>query len=158
MALRTQVMPALVILVALAACSNPPSTQTLSSRVAASLTPAEPCNRPAGIEYLPTGTRIQFPESSLFVSGQTDLTGCGEYALASVTEAMLDPRIMQVVIEPEADLNTPGSSLSLRRADKVKKLFSILGSAATQPPVLVQPASAQSSGSFGIVLSVIASN
>src|SRR5438046_1149846 len=124
MDIRTRVAPALATLLALAACSEPSSSQILSGRVTDGLDPAEPCNRPAGIEYLPNGTRIRLPESSLFVSGQTDLTGCGQYALASVTEAMLDPRIMQVVIEPEADINAPGSSLSLRRADKVKKLLS----------------------------------
>jgi hypothetical protein len=143
----------LTILLVLGACSEP-SSQVLSDRVAASLIPTGPCNREASIEYLPNGTRIRLPEASLFVNGKADLTACGQYTLASVTQAMLAPPIMQVVIEPEADANAPGSSVSLERADTVKKLLSNVGFIFTQPPVLVQLPTAPSPGTLGVVLTV----
>ena len=148
------VLPALATLLALGACSEPSSTQILADRVTASLSPTDQCNRMASIEYLPNGTRIRLPEASLFVDGRSDLTACGQYALASVVQAMLAPPIMQVVIEPEADVNAPGSSVSLRRADTVKTLMSNAGFIFTQPPVLIQPAQAQPPGTMGIVLAV----
>jgi hypothetical protein len=149
-------MPALAILFALAACSEPSNTQMLASRVTASLDPAQPCHSQASIEYLPNGTRIRLPSASLFVRGRADLTACGQYALASVTEAMLDPRIMQVVVEPEGDVNAPASALSLRRADTVRALLSDVGFTSSQPPVLVQPATGPAQDVLGIVLAVAA--
>jgi hypothetical protein len=147
-------LPALATLLALGACSEPSSTRMLADRVTASLSPTNQCNRMASTEYLPNGTRIRLPEASLFVDRRTDLTACGQYALASVMQAMLAPRIMQVVIEPEADADVPGSSVSLRRADTVKTLMSNAGFIFTQPPVLIQPATAQPPGTLGIVLTV----
>jgi hypothetical protein len=147
-------LPALATLLALGACSEPSSTQMLANRVTASLSPTNPCNGMASIEYLPNGTRIRLQEASLFVDSRTDLTACGQYALASVIQAMLAPPIMQVVIEPEADVNVPGSSISLRRADIVKTLMSNAGFVFTQPPVLIQPAAAQPPGTLGIMLAV----
>jgi hypothetical protein len=151
----THFLPALATLLALGACSEPSSTQTLADRVAASLTPAELCNRQASIESLPNGTRIWLPEASVFVNRKTDLTKCGQYVLASVTQAMLAPPIMQVVIEPSADENAQVPSLSLQRADAVRKLMSNVGFIFTQPPVLVQPATTASPGNLGIELTVL---
>jgi hypothetical protein len=147
-------MPALAALLALGACSEPSSTQTLSDRVTTGLNPAQVCNRQANIEYLPNGTRIRFPASSLFVSARADLTGCGQYAVASVTQAMLDPRIMQVAIEPEANVQGQESYLSLQRADRLKSLLTNVGFTQTQPPVVVQPAPTPMQDSFGIVLAI----
>jgi hypothetical protein len=147
-------VPALVTLLALGACSEPSSTQMLSDRVNIGLSPAQVCNRQANIEYLPTGARIRFPASSLFVSGRADLTGCGQYAVASVTQAMLDPRIMQVAIEPEANVQGQESYLSLQRTDRLKGLLTNVGFTQTQPPVVVQPAPTPSQDSFGIVLAI----
>jgi len=157
MSIFGRIAPALVIALTLGACSEPSDTQLLAGRVAASLDPAETCNRLASIEYLPNGTRIRLTEATLFVSGTTDLTACGEYALASVVEAMLDPRIMQVVIEPESGVGGPGSSLSLQRADTVRGLLSVAGFTPAQPPVVVQPAAVPSQGALGIVLAVAGS-
>ncbi len=154
MTTRIYFLPALATLLALGACSEPSSTQMLADRVTFSLSPTNQCNRMASIEYLPNGTRIRLPEASLFVDRRTDLTACGQYALASVIQAMLAPRIMQVVIEPEADADVPGSSVSLRRADTVKTLMSNAGFIFTQPPVLIQPATAQPPGTLGIVLAI----
>jgi hypothetical protein len=150
----TQLVPAFAALLALAACSEPSSTQTLSDRVTTGLNPTQVCNRQANIEYLPNGTRISFPASFLFVSGRADLTGCGQYAVASVTQAMLDPRIMQVAIEPEANLQGQESNLTLQRTGRLKGLLTNVGFTQTQPPVLVQPAAIQTQDVFGIVLTV----
>jgi hypothetical protein len=154
---RTYLLPVITIVLVLGACSGPPSRQVLAQRVATSLTPTEPCNRDASIENLPNGTRIRLPEASLFVHGKADLTACGQYALASVTQAMLAPPIMQVVIEPDADMNAPGSYVSAQRADTVRKMLSNVGFIFTQPPVLVQPPAVPSPGTLGIVLTVLGS-
>ncbi len=143
--MRAYLVPAIL----LAAC-EPSSTQMLSSRVAASLNPSVPCERPASVEYLPNGTRVRIPETLLFVSARTDLTECGQYILASVTQAMLEPSIMQVVIEPA----TSASFLSLQRADTVKRMLSNVAFSRTQPAVLVQPAITTSQDVLGIVLAV----
>jgi hypothetical protein len=66
---------------------------------------------------------------------------------------MLDPRIMQVVVEPGADINAPDAFLPRERANNVKASLSNAGFVSGQPPVLVQPASVPSPGIWGIVLS-----
>jgi hypothetical protein len=144
---------ALAALFLLDGCSEPSSTQTLQRRVAIRMDPAQTCNRPASIEYLPNGARVRMPDTSLFVVGRTDLSNCGQYAVSSVVEAMLDPRIMQVVVEPGGDFNAPYAFLPRERADNIRALLSNTAGTATQPPVLVQPAPAPS-GSWGIVLAV----
>ncbi len=149
-----RLVPLLAVLLGLGACSQPSSTQTLSDRVTTSLSPAQSCNREASIEYLPNGTRIRFPASAIFVSGKADLTGCGQYAVASVTQAMLNPHIMQVAIEPAPDAQGQGSYLSQQRADRLQGLFTNVGFTETQPPVLVEPALASTQDVFGIVLTV----
>jgi hypothetical protein len=143
-----------VILLALAACSEPSSTQILSSRIPARLNQTVSCNRPVSVEFLQDGARILLPETSLFLIGRTDLSPCGQYVLASVTQAMLDPRIMQVVIEPQSDANAPASVFALQRADTVQKALSNVGFTQRQPPVLIQSAPVSSPGALGIVLSV----
>ena len=147
---------ALLAALLLAACSEPPSAQVLNSRVTASMTPAQPCNRPASVEYLPNGARISIPDTGLFTVGRTDLSPCGEYAVASVVEAMLDPRIIQVVIEPGGDINDPDAFLPRERVGSLKASLSNPGFAPTRPPVLVQPAAAPSRV-WGIVLTIAGS-
>jgi hypothetical protein len=142
------------ILLALAACSEPSSTQILSNRVPARLNQTVPCNRPVSVEFVQEGARLRLPETSLFLIGRTDLSPCGQYVLASVTEAMLDPRIMQVVIEPQSGVSAPASEFALQRADTVQKALSNVGFTQRQPPVLVQAAPTPSPGALGILLSV----
>ena len=72
----------------LAACSEPPPVQVLNSRVSARMSPVQPCNRPASVEYLPNGARISIPDTALFTVGRTDLSPCGEYAVASAVVAV----------------------------------------------------------------------
>jgi hypothetical protein len=117
----------------------------------------EPCAQPVNVAPLPSGTSIHLPASALFVSGRTDLSPCGQYMLTGVAQAMLDPRLMQVVIEPEDTTTAGGSSLSLQRADTVKAMLSNVGFTGKQPPVLVQPATTPSPGTLGINLLVAAS-
>lgn len=133
------------VLLAVSACSGGPSnTQVLSNRITARLTQVEPCNRPVSIEYLKNGVRVHFQETALFVDGQATLTACGQYAVASVTQAMLDPAIMQVMVEP----GDPSSALSLQRSEAVRKMLSNVG--LRQPPVLI--GITPSSGGLGILL------
>src|SRR5581483_564650 len=99
------------------------------------------------------GARVRMPDTSLFVVGRTDLSNCGQYAISSVVEAMLDPRITQVVVEPAGDINAPEAFLPRERAENIRGLLSHAGFVRAQPSVLVQPASGPS-GSWGIVLVV----
>ena len=144
---------ALAALFLLDGCAEPSSTQTLQHRVAIRMNPAQTCNQSANIEYLPNGARVRISDASLFVVGRTDLSACGQYAVSSVVEAMLDPRIMQVVVEPASDINAPVAYLPRERAENIRSLLSNAGFVANQPPVLVQPALGPS-GSWGIVLAV----
>jgi hypothetical protein len=146
----------LAVLLALAACGEPSSTATLQNRVTTMVSPTNTCNSQASIEYLPNGARIRLSDS-LFLAARSDLTGCGQYAVASVTQAMLDPSIMQVIVETD-DSGGPGSMLSLRRAETLKALLTNVGFAPVQPPVVVQAAPVPSQGALGIVLQVAASS
>jgi len=148
--------PVRAALLALGACGEPSSTQTLQTRVTTTLTPANTCNSQASVEYLPDGARIRLPDT-LFLAARSELTGCGQYAVASVTQAMLNPSIMQVIVETD-DSGAAGSMLSLRRAETVRSLLTNVGFAPAQPPVVVQPAPTPSQGAVGIVLQVAASN
>ena len=123
----------------LAACSEPPPVQVLNSRVSARMSPVQPCNRPASVEYLPNGARISIPDTALFTVGRTDLSPCGEYAVASAVEAMLDPRIMQIVIEPGGDINAPDAFLPRERVGSLRALLSNPAFVPAPSPVLVNP-------------------
>jgi hypothetical protein len=149
-------LPALAVAFALTACGEPSSVQTLQDRVATTVSPANTCNSQASVEYLPNGARIRFPDS-LFLPARGDLTECGHYALASVTQAMLDPSIMQVIVETD-DSGGPGTTLSLRRAEAVRTLLTDVGFVPYQPPVVVQAAPVPSQGVLGVVLQVAANN
>jgi hypothetical protein len=149
-----RIAPAAASLLLLNACSEPSGVQLLQSRTQASINPAQACNRPANVEYSVNGARVRIPDSTLFVVGRTDVSDCGRFVLAGVVEAMLDPRVMQVVVEPGADTNAPDAFLPRKRADNVKASLSNAGFASGQPPVLVQPASAASAGVWGVVLAV----
>jgi hypothetical protein len=151
--IRWLAVPAILLL---AACSSePPTAEMLGDRATTTLTPAEACNRPANIEYLPDGARIRIPDTALFVIGRTDLSPCGQFALASVVEAMLEPGIMQVVIEPGGDIESPDAYLPRQRAATMQSLLSHVGFSTTQPPVLVRPAPIPSAGTWGVVLLVV---
>jgi len=149
-----RIVPKLAALLLLSACSEPSSTQVLQSRASASLNPAQACDRPASVEYLPTGARFRMPDAALFVVGRTDLSDCGRFVLADIIQAMLDPRIMAVVIEPGANINMPDAYLPRERANMVKKLLSNVGFVSGQPPVVVQAAPVPSPGVWGVVVAV----
>jgi hypothetical protein len=138
----------------LSACGDPPNVQVLNSRVAARMAPPQVCTSQATVEYLPNGARISLPDTVLFVVGRTDISPCGQYALASIVEAMLDPRLMQVIIEPGGDLDSPDAYLPRERTTSLKATLSNIGFVPDQPPVLVQPAPVSAGRAWGIVLTV----
>ena len=144
---------ALAASLCVAACSEPSGAQMLQRRAAASMDPAQTCNQTASVQYLPGGARIAAPDASLFTIGRTDLSACGQYILAGVVQAMLDPRIMQVVVEPGGDINAPDAFLPRERAVIVQAFLSKPGLVVGQPPVLVQ-AAATPSRSWGVVLTI----
>ena len=114
---------------------------SMQIRNAASVLP-----EPVGAEM-----RVGFPAR---MDGRADLSACGRYAMASAVEAMLDPGIMQVVIEPSGDIEAPYAGLARRRADALKGMFTNAGFDPFQPPVLVQPTSSSPIGVWGVVLTV----
>ena len=135
-----------------AACTTEPSSaEMLQRRATARMDTAQTCNRTASVQYLPGGARIEAPDTSLFIIGRTDLSDCGHYILAGVVQAMLDPRIMQVVVEPGGDISAPFAFLPRERAVTVQAFLSKPAVVARQPPVLVQNATVPSR-SWGIVL------
>ena len=145
------VAPALTSLLLLAACSFEPSgPQLLQDRLTVTMSPEQQCNRMASTQPLPNGARVVIGSDSLFLPGRADLTECGHYAIASAVEAMLDPRIMQVVIEPYGDVSSP--SLARDRAERLQAMFSTVGFVPGQPAAIIQPAAAPVPGSWGIVL------
>lgn len=150
---RRHLVPAIAPLLLLAACSEPSPTQMLQSRVTTSMSPLQDCNRPATVEYLPNGARIQIPDTALFVIGRTDLSACGQYAMASAIQAMLDQRIMQVTVEPGGDISAPYAYLPRERAGTLQAYLTNVGFTGFQPPVLVAPTSS-ASGVWAIVLTV----
>src|SRR5690349_8260336 len=147
-------VPVLAAALLMGACTEPSSPQMLQMRAATSMNPAQSCNSQATVEQLPDGARIRVPDTVLFVVGRTDLSPCGQYALASAVEAMLDPRIMQVVIEPAGDLDSPYAFLPRERANTVKAMFTYPGFVPGQPPVLVQPPPVPAGNLWGVVLTV----
>jgi len=146
--------PALGALLLLSACGEPSSLEVLNRRAAASMSPDQPCNSAASVQYLPNGARISLPDSALFVVGRSDLSACGQYALSSAVQAMLAQRIMQVIIEPAGDINAPYAGLAREKADRVKGVFSNVGFVSDQPPVLVQPSAGASTGVWGVMLTI----
>ena len=147
------VVPTLMALLLLGACSEPSNTQVVQKRVTAIRIPSETCNPVQSIDYLPDGVRIRLADSGLFIIGRPDLSDCGRLALGNVVEAMLNPRLMQVVVEPGGDINMPEALLLRERAATVQAFFTNAGFTGTQPPVLVQPA-VDPSRNWGIVLAV----
>ena len=146
--------PALAALLLLVACGEPSSRDVLNARVAARMAPDQPCNTKATVAYLPTGARISMPDSALFTIGRPELSACGQYAMASAVEAMLDPSIMQVVIEPGGDLDVPYANLVRQRADTLKAMFTKASFPPYQPPIPVQTKAAGPAGTWGVVLMV----
>lgn len=147
------VVPTLAALLLLGACSEPSSTAVLQNRVTTTVIPSQSCNRPDQVEYLPDGARIGVPDTSLFVIGRADLSDCGRYTLTGVVEAMLNPAIMQVVVQPAGNVNAPEALLLRERTATVRAFMSNAGFTGTQPPVLVQPSTGPD-GNWGIVLAV----
>ncbi len=134
------VIPTLAALLLLGACSEPSNTQVIQNRATAIRIPSQTCNPMQVIEYLPDGVRIRLADTGLIYIGRPDLSDCGRLALGIVVVAMLNPRLMQVLVEPGGVINMRVAFLLRERAASVQALFTIVGFTGTQPPVLVQPA------------------
>ncbi len=94
------------------------------------------------------------PDSALFTIGRADLSACGRYTMASAVEAMLDPSIMQIVIQPSGDIGAPYAGLARQRATTLQGMFTDAGFVPYQPPVVVQSNAAGPIGVWGVVLTV----
>lgn len=149
---------ALTVLLLLAGCVEPASHDVLNARVAARMTPGVPCNAQVSVQNLPNGSRVSMPDSALFTIGRPDLSECGQYAIASTVEAMLDPSIMQVTIEPGGDLQAPYAGLVRQRADTLNQVFAKASFVPYQPPIPVQTMPSGPIGTWGVVLTAADAN
>jgi hypothetical protein len=147
-------MAAAGILLSMAGCSEPSSSTMLQMRAESSLGSAQPCQGTVRTENLPNGVRVLVPESALFLVGQTAISACGQYLLVGIVEAMLDPRIMQIVVEPSADINAPDAYVARERTGVLRQRLSNAGFVPGQPPVAVQPNPASSTHTWGVALEV----
>ena len=71
------------------------SARVLQQRLQSNLAP-QVANHQATIDNFPDGARVTLDEPVLFNSDHADLSTDGGYVIASVTESLLDPRLMQV--------------------------------------------------------------
>jgi outer membrane protein OmpA-like peptidoglycan-associated protein len=73
------------------------AARQLRERLQTKLTPQVAANQ-AGIQRQRDGAVVTLNEPALFAVDSTDLTPEGRYTLASLTEALLDPRLMQISV------------------------------------------------------------
>lgn len=146
-------MPVLGALLALTACGEPLSTDVLKARVADHMASDPVCNKRANVEDLPDGARVSLPDNALFIVGRAELNPCGQYAMASVIEAMLNTDIMQVVIEPTGDIDAPYYGLARQRAEVLQGMISKVAFVPFHRPIPIQMKST-GSAAWGIVLTV----
>jgi hypothetical protein len=145
---RIRVASALAPLLLLVGCGQPSGSDLLQRRLATTMAPDQTCNRVASVQYLPDGARISVPANALFKPGRSDLTDCGQYAMASAIEAMLAPQIMHVGIEAYGNVDQPYALLARQRAERLRTMFSNAGLV----PAQIQPAAAPAPDTWGIVL------
>ena len=114
-----------------AGCSCGSPTQDLNARLQARLAPQLATNQ-AALQQLPDGSQVLLIDQSLFTVGDAQLTDQGQYILASVIEALIDPRLLRIAIADQ-----PGTSAYLQsaRIQAVNQYFTDYGLAGTlQPP------------------------
>jgi hypothetical protein len=146
---------ALASLLLLAACgSEPSSPDVLKARVTERMAPKQECDSKANVQYLDDGARITMPDSALFTLGRSDISACGQYAMASAIEAMLSSAIMRVEIEPGGNIEAPYAGLVNERVEALETMFAKSVFVPYQAPVLVQSRAAGPAGVWGVVLTV----
>ncbi|MBV9250772.1 MAG: hypothetical protein JO227_16170 [Acetobacteraceae bacterium] len=111
---------------AVAACSaqgTQQSAQELSRRLTERLQPQINAGQ-AAVSPLQDGARVQLSDRVLFPPGGRDLNGEGRYALSSVTEGLLNPGLMNLLIQP-AESNAVGQvgSLAWSRAQTLEAFY-----------------------------------
>jgi hypothetical protein len=86
---------------ALAACSAQPGPpQDLAARLHERLAPEIQAQQ-ASVQPLPDGARVLLQRDLLFRAAQPELDAKGQHTLSSVTEGMLDLRIMEIAIQSD---------------------------------------------------------
>jgi hypothetical protein len=105
---------ALVLL--LAGCAGERSPRDLGDRLQTELAP-ELANGGATLERLPDGARVTFADQTLFPAGGTELDANGRFVLASFTQGLLAPPLLQV------DVAGPAAPLPQARAATVSRFL-----------------------------------
>ena len=125
----------------LAGCGSPQhqSARVLQDRLQAQLAP-ELANHTASIQNLPDGARVSLDETALFAPAKTDLNGNGRYTVASLIQALLDPRLMRIDV-----IGSPRTPDYLRTA-RIRSVENYVEAYSLGPPLQIseQPRTAAS--------------
>ena len=130
--------PALGALLALTACGEPLSTDVLKARVADHVASDPVCNKRANVEYLPRWCQGQLAGQRPIHRRQGRAQSVRSVPMASVIEAMLNTDIMQVVIEPTGDIDTPYYGLARQRAEVLQGMISKVAFVPFHRPIPIQ--------------------
>jgi flagellar motor protein MotB len=108
-----------MLLVGACSSSSGRSAQELGSRLQTQLAP----DIAAGgvvLEQLPEGARVTLSPQALFANGKSDLDDKGRYVLASLIEALLAPRLLQIHVAASAE---GPENLQAARAQAIRRYF-----------------------------------
>jgi hypothetical protein len=140
-----------LLLVAACSCGNN-SVANLDERLQLRLAPDIAAGR-AGLEQLPDGARVTFPEQTLFPLGRTELDDRGRFVLASFIQGLLDPAILRIDV---AEPTTSTSYIQGARARAVRDYFVDYGLGPSLVPAAAPAGSTDSAPqNLAITVSVI---
>ncbi len=128
------------LVLAVTACSSTPSPDTIANDLMERLNvrlATEIASGRAAVQRLPDGARVTLADGTVFsVSGVT-LDDKGRYTVASVIEALLAPRLLQIEVAGSAAASAP---IQESQAGAVAKFFHDYGIDATSVPPLAPEA------------------
>jgi hypothetical protein len=127
-----------LLLVAACASGQQQTTQLLGNRLQERLSSDITAGRTA-LQPLPDGARVTLVDPNLFQNGGNELNDNGRDVLASITEGLLDPSLMQIAVD---DTSPPTGPIGWQpaRASAVNQYFTDYGLGGTlQPPAPAQP-------------------
>jgi hypothetical protein len=134
------------------ACSSSPSPERiagdLTQRLDVLLAP-ELASGQAGVQRLPDGARVTLADGTVFSVGGATLNDKGRYTVASVIEALLEPRLLQIEV---AGSPTAAAPVQESQAHAVTTFFLDYGIAATT--VAPQPLEAPGAGAPVVTITI----
>jgi hypothetical protein len=127
-----------LLLVAACASGQQHTTQLLGDRLQQHLSPDIAAGR-AALQPLSDGARVTLVDPNLFQNGGNELNDNGRGILASVTEGLLDPSLLQISVDDTSPITGP-VGWQPTRAQAVNQFFTDYGLGGTlQPPPPPEP-------------------